>query len=479
MANLTHAFADEDLSALYPLHVEDMLVLKHLPRWSYAANENKKAFWSPQYEYIDAHYFSPQPYPSKRIAIVLDVDSDLDVAKMRELRMPMPRTITGRNRPGRKYTDDFSERPHLVYWLAQPVWMNRSKQANLYNDVAERLQRLLGVLCFVERINPTTTKNPAKCVYRTLDPLYHVIEGDRRTWGLEELSEAIKECEVAMNVAAAAEDSVYVAINQTVYSDTKTPAPKLQKAIGEQFRQHIANAGRHQELFENMRFLAYAFKADANSEDHLRNYMLDQCERYSATNFAHDPLPYSSLVNTAKSIARWTWRNYTGSGKDRDRGACYRAGLVNDTMSQRKKQKIGGQYAAQKNASKKQKIVFDAIAELRAAGKEVVISKLARELGMSRDTVRKYAAEAPDFVDDTAHTKTMPEDTSGVTKTVYIRDGKLNKEDAPNSQGGHTLGSTVPQNMWDAHKEDNPPATARNTTLKINDRGRYITRYLC
>lgn len=470
MSNLSYAFVDEDLSLLYPLHVEEMLALKHLPKWSYAANEDKKAFKLPQQQFIDAHYYSPQPYSSKRIAIVLDVDSGLDVAAMRRMGMPLPRTFTGRKHSGLEYTDDFSDRPHLVYWLQQPAWMNQRQQADLYNKVVDKLDHLLSRLCWVERINPTTTKNPAKCYYGTEDPIYHVIIGDKKVWELEELSEAIDECEAALKVEEAVEASVdaaiyetvysdasvskafensssfptvdgsslYVATNRTVYSDTRGPVPKWHKTIGKQFRQHIADEGWHQELFENMRFVAYAYKAEAASESDLREYMLEQCQLYNDTNFAHDPLPFSSLNSTAKSIARWTWRHYVGSGRDmKDRGACRRAGLINSSMSKRKKQQIGGQYAAQKNANKKQQKVFDAVAELKAAGKELVISQLARELSMSRDTVRKYAAEAPEITADPAAEATAPEVAPEVTKTVYIREGYILNN--PKTDAGSTL----------------------------------------
>ncbi|WP_248646566.1 primase C-terminal domain-containing protein [Sulfitobacter sp. 15WGC] len=443
---------EENLALFYPLEVTDYMYLRHMPRWSYAANEDKKIFWLPQHEYIDAHYYSPQPYRSKKVAIILDIDSSLDVATMREMGIPMPRTFTGR--PPHNASDHYSCRPHLVYWLNRPVWGNSRNDMALYNDVCGRLANLLGRLCYVERINPPTTKNPAKRVYGTEDPFYHVIEGDLREWGLEELSEAIDNCEAALAAAEVRSKSITKAINKTVYTDTRKwveepnqfpcinrvpkmhRIPKLHQVIGRRFRQHVANKGRHEGLFEHIRFVAYAYKPLAESEEDLHKYVLRQCEIYNDKVFAKDPLPESSIHSTARSISSWTWRYYRYSGREqKDRGVCRRLKLIHGDMSTTERQAIGGKYGAQQNAAKKKLLVINAVEELRASRKDVVISSLARDLRMSRDTVRKYVAEArtdtlqdaeaPQNLRITVPSAPTPELSSDVTKTVPIRRKQL------------------------------------------------------
>lgn len=443
---------EENLALFYPLEVTDYMDLRHMPRWSYAANEDKKIFWLPQHEYIDAHYYSPQPYRSKKVAIILDIDSNLDVARMREMGIPLPRTITGR--PPHNADDHNSCRPHLVYWLHRPVWGNRRKDMNLYNDVCERLANLIGRLCYVERINTPTTKNPAKRIYGTENPFYHVIEGDLREWGLEELSDAIDDCEAALEAEDAINKNVTKAINKTVYTDTRKwveepnqfpcinrvpkmhRIPKLHKVIGRRFRQHVANKGRHEGLFEHIRFVAYAYKPLAESKEDLHQYVLRQCQVYNDKVFAKDPLPAASIHSTATSISSWTWRYYKGSGREqKNRGVCRRLKLIHDGMSTQERQAIGGKYGAQKNADKKKVLVLNAVEELRTSGKDVVISALARDLRMSRDTVRKYVdeartdtlqdPEAPQNLGITVPSALTPELLSDVTKTVPIRRKQL------------------------------------------------------
>jgi len=444
--------SDENLALFYPLEVTDYMYLRHMPRWSYAANADKKIFWLPQYEFIDAHYYSPQPYRSKKVAIILDIDSKLDVAEMRQMEIPLPRTFTGRREPDA--SNDCSCRPHLVYWLHLPVWANRNKQMDLYNRVCDRLRNLIGRLCYVERINPPTTKNPAKNRYGTEDPFYHVIEGDLREWGLEELSEAIDDCEAALAAAEARSTTITKAVNKTVYTDTRRwvdepnqfpcinrvpkmhRIPQLHQVIGRRFRQHVADQGRHGGLFEHIRFVAYAYKPLAKSEMDLHQYVLRQCEIYNDKVFAKDPLPAASIHSTARSISSWTWRYYKYSGREqKDRGVCRRLKLIQDDMSTPERQAIGGKYGALQNAAKKKLIVINAVDELRATGKDVVISALARDLRMSRDTVRKYVtearadtlqnAEAPQNLGITVPSAPTPELSSGVTKTVPIRRKQL------------------------------------------------------
>lgn len=43
------------------------------------------------------------------------------------------------------------------------------------------------------------------------------------------------------------------------------------------------------------------------------------------------PLPPREVRGLAKSVASWTWERYAGSGKQYNRGAAMRAGLINGT----------------------------------------------------------------------------------------------------------------------------------------------------
>ena len=407
---------------MFSLHVDDLLVLRHMPRnWTIAANEDKQCFWLPLHESIDAHYISLQPYDSKRIAIVLDVDSEINVDGMRALGIPLPKTFTGRKRHCSEQSKTLCDRPHLIYWLDQPTWMNRRQQANLYEDVCARLAQLVNSICIVDCVNPVTTKNPAKCHYGTEDLLYHVIRGDDRIWGLEELHDAIQDCEKKLIDKGDNSGPFYKVDNTVIHSVSETGGgiSKLNQNTGKHSNEHVLGLGRNEVLFQKVRFLAYGYKAYASSEADLRSYVLERCEQFNQRNFPQNPLGLAEMNQIAKSIAKWTWRKYTASGRpQKDYGACKRAGLTNESMARRQKQAAGGRYAAQKKASNTEKKVFEAIAKRQSKGEDIVISQIARELSVSRQTVRKYVRGAPEGLG----VEQASEAVAGVVTTVHIRE---------------------------------------------------------
>lgn len=426
-------YDDINVGLVYPLEVTDCLVLKHLPLWGRGANEDKISHRLPQHDYIDAHYLSVQPSRKVRIAIVIDIDSDLDVELMKTLNLPMPRTITGRHscehrcliRPGNPFQtrrsrldthQDHSSRPHLIYWLDRPIFMENKGQAQKYHRICKRLKAALATICKVDAINPPTTKNPAKMEWPSGDPAWHVIHGDNKLWTLDELDDAIRRAKVKYPSKP----------EKPVHSDTRQK-PKYQTSMAQGFREEVAAEGRHLALFETMRFFAYAYKAEARNEGDLFNYTLEQCVKFDALNNKHDPLPFSSIKAIAKSMARWTWRFYTGPQNGKDIGACKRAGLIHAGMSRRTRQQIGGRYGAEKNADKKRQKIIEAIKKLEASGESVVISKLARELEVSRNTLKKYLAEVKENAALKASTDVISETAPRVVKTVPIRIGPSTK----------------------------------------------------
>ena len=394
---------------MYPLEVTENLVFESLPKWGLGANEDKVAHRLTRHDYIDAHYLSLNPNRDVRVAIIVDVDSDLDVDLMKSLNIPLPKTFTGR----RSGCDDRSIRPHLIYWLSKPVFMKNKKQAQKYDRVIKRLKGCLEAICDVDAINPTITKNPAKLEWRTWDPVWHVIKGDDRIWSLDELDDALSRAKVVP----------IKKVDKPANSDARN-VPKYQAGMANSFREDVAARGRHEQLFEAMRFFAYGHKANASSEQDLFNYVLEQCLKFNELNNTHNLLSYSSIKSTAKSIARWTWRYYVGAGEDKDRGACKREGLVHAGMSKKQRQAVGGRYGAKKNADAKKQKVLAALEDLKASGEPVVISKLAKELEMSRNTLKKYMQETVSEKVQNADVQASEQ----VVKTVSIREGSV--EDA-------------------------------------------------
>ena len=396
---------------MYPLEVTENLVFESLPKWGLGANEDKVAHRLTRHDYIDAHYLSLNPNRDVRVAIVVDVDSDIDVEQMKSLNIPLPKTFTGRL--SMQNCDGRSVRPHLIYWLSKPVFMKNKRQAQKYDRVIKRLKGCLETICDVDAVNPTITKNPAKLEWRTGDPVWHVIKGDDRIWSLDELDDALSRAKVVP----------IKKVDKPTNSDARN-VPRYQTGMANGFREDVASRGRHEQLFEAMRFFAYAHKANANSEADLFNYVLEQCLKFNELNNTHNLLSYSSIKSTAKSISKWTWRYYVGSGEDKDRGACKREGLVHAGMSKKQRQAVGGRYGAMKNADTKRQKVLAALEDLKASGEPVVISKLAKELGMSRNTIKKYMQETVSESAQNADVQT----SSALVKTVSIREGSV--EDA-------------------------------------------------
>lgn len=427
--------AEMNIAMLLPLQVTDYLHLRYMPKWSRCANEDKKLIPNklPLFDYLDAHYVDLHPpfmtkkgpAPERRIAIILDVDSDVRPSDMVEIGMPLPKTFTGASRDVPQFgpvaewppasLDNSIHRPHMIYWLHTPVWMDDYERAREYKLIARRLAKLVGTIAYVEAVNPVTTKNPAKLRHYNYDDLFwDVVEGDDRTWTLEELDEAITAAEkaplhpaqIAYTPPVKAKPTSFRSADgirratHAAHSDNKgSDQSYLERTIGASFDEEYASRGKNCNLFTNVKYLAYAYKQRATCEQHLYRYVLQQCVRYNETNFSHDLLPADEIHDIAKSISSWTWNYYTGSGKNKDRGACHREGLIRDSMELDERQAIGGRYAAKQNADKKRDAVLKAVAEVQAAGEQIVISKLARELGMSRNTFKKYL---PDALSETA-----------------------------------------------------------------------------
>jgi|TARA_R100000081_G_scaffold92103_1_gene72578 hypothetical protein len=438
--------SDMNMSLMLPLQVTDYLHLKHMPTWSRCANEDKKIIRKlPLFDYVDAHYIDLHPpfrtkkgrAPERRIAIILDVDSDFRPSDMVEIGMPLPKTFTGSSRNVNQFgpvaevkpssLDNVVNRPHMIYWLHTPIWMDDYEQANQYKSIARRLAKLVGTISYVEAVNPVTTKNPAKLRHYNYEDLYwDVIEGDDHAWTLEELDEAITKAENAPLHLAQISYTPPMKTKKTTFrstdgfrrathaahSDIKSDDQTyLQHSIGASFDEEYASRGKNCNLFSNIRYLAYAYKAKATSEEHLYRYMLQQCQKYNETNFSHDLLPDHEIHETAKSISWWTWNVYDGSGDTKNRGACKRKGLIKDNMELDERQAIGGRYAAKQNADKKRQIVLDAVAELRAAGDKIVVSQMAKKLGVSRNTINKYLPDGAQKTAQEAAQKTSSDDT--------------------------------------------------------------------
>ncbi len=348
--------------------------------------------------------------------MIFDIDSDTGVVDWVDNVPFLPAYFVGKRLSGQVV------RPHALIKLEIPVDLTKRKQTSLYYAVRAKIGEMLafGGSKLDDGEKPTT-KNPNATQH------WSVIPGDDRLWTLDELR-------VELDLPSAEDidrDEIFTTYNKA----------------HDYFNLENARMGRENMLFESMRGLAYVQKPFCASQEQLFDYVLSQAVQFDSDNNIHNPLRFSAIKATAHSISKWTWRNYAGSGNARDKniGACQ--DLISPTMPKRQRQVIGGQYGASKNAEKHEKIVRNAI----AGRSDYTISGLAKELAMSRDTVRKYVGLVQD-IDAEKQSKSTRE---GVTKTVLSGIGFEKPLAAPTAKP--TVKAERDGEVWDFREDPVDP----------------------
>jgi Replicase family/Primase C terminal 1 (PriCT-1) len=171
-----------------------------------------------------------------------------------------------------------NEHCHVYYGLITPVHKTsaaRLKPLKFLAAVEEGLRVKLGA---DEGFAGLIGKTPHHEKWRTLEPVFECL------YELGELAEYVK-----------------------------LPA-KLPRRLGIR-----TGLGRNVELFDRLRFWGYKWKAEyvalKKSKEHWMAAVMSQAVAYN--DFAV-PLPLSEVKATAKSVAKWTWQNYTGRMSDAD-----------------------------------------------------------------------------------------------------------------------------------------------------------------
>lgn len=166
---------------------------------------------------------------------------------------------------------------HLFYGLTVPVVrtdLGRAKPLEYLASVEYALRDLLGADVGYSGL---ISKNP-------LHPAWKVIEHQSALWSLGELAE---------------------------YLTLPTKLPKEAQSVG---------LGRNCSLFNSVRRWAYrqvlTYKL-AGNQDEFGAAVLRMCESF---NSFPQPLPYSEVKATAKSITKWVWKRYTGRLTDEQFG---------------------------------------------------------------------------------------------------------------------------------------------------------------
>lgn len=151
-----------------------------------------------------------------------------------------------------------------------------------------------------------------------------------------------------------------------------------------------AAGSRHCILFEHLRHFAYAivnnerltgtlesFSARLEAYAHAKN-------SFTREGFSAD-LPLSSIRSTVKSVARWTWDNYTGS-RTVKRGVMQ----LDKNLPLELRQRAAAARTAEVRAKASESKIRFACRRLIAAGKAVTQVAVAKLVGLSRQTISTY-----------------------------------------------------------------------------------------
>ena len=147
----------------------------------------------------------------------------------------------------------------------------------------------------------------------------------------------------------------------------------------EEEKKEVFGLGRNCMLFDTVRFWAYkAIREHLDSG--LDIWYQEVLERSKTANGAFlEPLPYSEVKATAKSIARWVWRNHTAAHAkfiERQTAKGRKGGLSSDSSH-------GGKARSAQYSDIRQEAL-----KLHIMG--LSVTKIANQLGISRPSVYAY-----------------------------------------------------------------------------------------
>ncbi|HHH1742713.1 TPA: replication initiation protein [Yersinia enterocolitica] len=147
---------------------------------------------------------------------------------------------------------------------------------------------------------------------------------------------------------------------------------------------------RHCTIFEELRFYAYSIVAGMRDTSSYTSFI----RRLDA--FAHNHnnferrgfssnLTVSQVKATVRSVARWTWDNYTGCSR------CHRGAMSLDpTLPLYERQKLSAKRTHEKRQSKTESKIRLACRQLLDRGEKLRQSVIAKLTALTRQTVAKY-----------------------------------------------------------------------------------------
>jgi len=150
--------------------------------------------------------------------------------------------------------------------------------------------------------------------------------------------------------------------------------------------------GRHVAIFHRLRFWAYdhiTFHRDQGTT--YERWMVVVLERCEVLNTFPEPLPYSSIKATAKSVGKWVWTKYWPEGKP------IRRGMMAATFAQsqlpldlKTKQRLSSRRTAEIKRKNTEEKIIDAIGQMTAQGKKASMRAIAKMVDLSHPNLSKH-----------------------------------------------------------------------------------------
>ena len=147
---------------------------------------------------------------------------------------------------------------------------------------------------------------------------------------------------------------------------------------------------RHCHLFDRLRYWAYDHVHDYRKSSTYPQWMTDVLKKSEDYNEFPEPLPYSSLKSTSKSVANWTWKRYHPARKPINRGAMFESfNRLSVNLDVKSKQQMSAQRTHQLRRTAMEEKIIDAIGQLTACNRSVSMRSVAQLVGVSHANISK------------------------------------------------------------------------------------------
>lgn len=322
-----------------------MLNIERLSRKPWCAHLDKRMRVRPRNQAIGYEYIQLD-LPTARCSIVLDIDRGEEPTFWNTTECSLPP-------PNRIVQDPETSRLHYQADLAIPVRRSgkllKPKALFWLDNLQREMIRISGADAHVGHV---VTKNP-------LHPHWLVYEFKKEPYELDELAS-------------------WIDIPRTEWWKRKS-ADAIKTA-----------EGRNCDLFDEVRHYAYStvneWRANRHREAFLA-HILNHTESLNVALFGSHPfgrLPPHEVRSIAKSVGNWTWERYHGNRNIR-RGVM--AASFAPEMTLQDKQIASAIRSSKANAASSKQTVEVTIANMKALGKKITKTAVAKASGLSRPTV--------------------------------------------------------------------------------------------